>query len=80
MKMCLCSAGGICRLHLCLGICRCMCMCVYIHTTYVHTCPTKNEILQTSDVSPVIMNVNVNDPSSFAITYSAAEWCSHATV
>lgn len=52
----------------------------YIHTTYVHTCPTKNEILQTSDASPVIMNVNVNDPSFFVITHSAAEWCSHSTV
>lgn len=65
MKICLYNAGGICRLHLCLGIHRCMCMCVYIHT-----CPTENEILKTSDVSPVIMNVNVNDPSSLAVTHS----------
>lgn len=29
----------------------------------MHTCPTENETLQTSDVNPVNVTMNVNDPA-----------------
>lgn len=54
-----------------------LCLCMHMHV-FMHTCFIKNEVSQTSDVSPVNVNMNINDLLPCCQHIHANKWLGHS--